>query len=285
MHDQAQKLRSLVSRLTPAVDSSSGARRVVLSGCKGGVGTTTLAVNLAVAAKRHVDRVLLIDANTMRGDVARLLRLQSRRDLDDVLLGRCSLREAILNGPADIRVIPRSGDGTQRMDQRLRKLDRHLQRISSRFDLVVIDAGCNPSTAELLWPFADHGIVVTTTDAVAVMDAYALLKMLAGKNGLAAKIGSIVNLSHQDALAQDIQRRLVDSCQKFLRLALEPLGTLPVDMHCRDSAAAGKPVVAWPSGTPSGTALEQIAAQIVPSRLVQAEGGVSSGSLNIAGVN
>ncbi len=262
MQDQAYKLRDLVSRTSPSShEAGRRAIRVVLTGCKGGVGTTTLAINLAVALHSHCERILLVDANEQRGDVAAMCRLRGRQDLDDALMGRSSLQQVMQTGPAGIQVAPRFGLRDGHAVSRLNQLDRHLESVAHRFDFMLIDAGCSPAVAEMLWPVATQAIIVTTTDAVAVLDAYALMKSQSRKNAL-TQVASVVNRSACDAVAVDVHRRLSESCRRFLQLDLEPLGTVPTDVHLTDAAASGRPVVSWQPGVASSVAMAQIAQRL-----------------------
>ena len=71
------------------------ARRVVaVFSPKGGVGTTTIAVNIAVAAaQKRVDRVVLVDLHLQFGGVATHLNLEPRQTLSDVIRDESALRE------------------------------------------------------------------------------------------------------------------------------------------------------------------------------------------------
>jgi flagellar biosynthesis protein FlhG len=239
--------------------------RIVLTGCKGGVGTTTLAINLATAAKQHFERVLLIDANTNRGDVGTMLRLQSQYDVDDVLAGDCCLQQAMVVGPAGIHVVPRFGD-RRPSTSRLRTLDRYLSQIGSRFDIIFMDAGCSQCSAEILWLLADRGIVVSTPDAVAIVNTYALLKALSRENALPPIVNSVVNQAPDDALADDVHRRLTESCGRFLHRTLEPLGSLRFDEHLRDAAITGRPVATPQANVASSMAIDAMVQLIADER-------------------
>ena len=72
MKDQATELRNIVSRTErdDVHDSLSSPYKIMIAGGKGGVGVTTLAVNLAVSLSEQGARIVLIDANLFRGDVA-----------------------------------------------------------------------------------------------------------------------------------------------------------------------------------------------------------------------
>jgi flagellar biosynthesis protein FlhG len=220
-----------------------------------------LAINLAVAAKEHFDRVLLVDADLVRGDIATMLQLHGRYDLDDVLAGNCSLQQAMVMGPAGIQIIPRLADRSH-ASLRLQPIKRQLSQLGNRFDLVVLDGGCSPAASEILWPLADRGVVVSTPDAVAVTNSYRLLKSLAQQHGLPPIVNSFVNCVDDEALANDVQQRLRQTCDRFLKITLEPLGMLSFDQCWRDASLADRPVVVGPASSDAFLAVQAMAALI-----------------------
>ena len=78
---------------------------MVVAGGKGGVGTTTIAVNLALALGRSGLRTLLVDADS-GGDAALLCRVEPRCTLADVLAGRRAVPRRSNRGPAGMQVLP-----------------------------------------------------------------------------------------------------------------------------------------------------------------------------------
>jgi len=71
-------------------------RTIAVTGGKGGVGKTTVAVNLALALAKAGQKVLLLDADTDLANVSLLVGLYPERTLADVIAGRCGLADAIL---------------------------------------------------------------------------------------------------------------------------------------------------------------------------------------------
>jgi pilus assembly protein CpaE len=97
---EALLLRFQRSKRKEPVVSADGltltqARRVVaVYSPKGGVGTTTIATNIAVtAAKRQPDRVVLVDLDLQFGGVATHLNLQASQTLADIVRDEAVLRE------------------------------------------------------------------------------------------------------------------------------------------------------------------------------------------------
>ena len=179
--DQATDLRALVRQVATAhAPVAARPRRIVVFGGKGGVGTTTIAVNLAVALAQQGQRSLLCDA--AGGDVALQCRLEPRHTLADALAGNRTLAQVLQPGPAGVQILP----GTRELvrwhetaEHAWNRLMTQLPSLSPRPEVVVIDAGSRPDPlARQLWQAADRVLLVTTVETAAIMDAYASIKLL-----------------------------------------------------------------------------------------------------------
>ena len=155
---------------------------LAVAGAKGGVGKTMLATNLALLLARSGHRTLLVDFDPGCGNVGVHLRLTAQRDLDDVATGTCHAIDALVDGPGGIRVLLGrsastllSGDDTAPRERALRAIDE----LGRDFDVVVVDtgAGIGPATLAVA-ERAELVLGVTTPDAAALTDAYALCKVL-----------------------------------------------------------------------------------------------------------
>ena len=95
---------------------SNRAMAFVLAGGKGGVGVTTLAVNLSVGLADQGARVVVVDADLYRSDVAVLCGIAERSTVEDVLIARRDVHEGSsrrLPGRVSRRIdaLPRIPDG------------------------------------------------------------------------------------------------------------------------------------------------------------------------------
>ena len=246
MIDQAAELRKLalqvVSEAVPAPGPAP--RLVVLSGGKGGVGVTTLALSLAVGLARRHRRVVLVDADLYRADVAKLCGLPERGTVVDVLTGRRTLAETLQDGPAGLQILPGAGAPVPRTDSSEiahRRLLRQITQLGGSADFVLVDAGNGGSeTTRRYWQAADVVLLTTTAEALSIMDSYATIKRLHNPAAPAA-LRLIVNQTADANVAADVHRRLNVSCQQFLACGVGYLGCVPPDAAVAAGVAAAVP--------------------------------------------
>src|SRR5262245_22931939 len=244
MSDQATELRRLISSESDrAASRDSGPRTLVISGGKPGVGATSLAVHPAELLAQDALRVVLIDADLYRADVAARCNLKATLGIGDVLAGRRSIHEVLIRGQAGLQVLAGTAASDIRAtlgERAIQRLLKQMQTLRPHADWLIVDAGNQPSefTARL-WSVADTVLLVTSPDAVAVMDTYALVKTLLSRHSLRRPLGLIVNQVAAEIAAADVHRRIDQSCRRFLGLSVEFAGWMPQAMAKRDRQSAG----------------------------------------------
>jgi flagellar biosynthesis protein FlhG len=268
MVDQAAELRRLVVRTVreTTTDAGPSPRLLVLSGGKGGVGVTTLAVNLAVALSGQDARVVLVDADLYRADIATLCGIDERGNVADVLAARRDIQEVLHRGPCGIQVIPglwAPGHPADYSEAAQQRLLRHLGTLRRCADLIVLDAGNGGNeVVRRFWKAADEVLLVTTPDSVSVMDSYATIKRLAGAEENPT-IRLVVNKAADRRVADDVHRRINVSCQRFLGFQIDRLGSLPLDENVELAAGATTPFTVNAPESIAAQAVDQMAAQLV----------------------
>jgi flagellar biosynthesis protein FlhG len=233
MSDQAAKLRTLKQNALPVVRAESSKLNIVaVTGSQAGVGTTTTAVNLGAVLADFGERVLIVDADQNRNDMlgAAGIRRNVENSLADVVAGKCGVMDAFVPGPLGTKLLVNSprrvaSKFTRHCQQRLLAA---LDAINNQFDVVVIDTGngLSPWTRRV-WLRSRLAVVVATTNESALMDAYAMLK-LGASDSIRPNVGVLVNQAINDSIAADVQRRLSNSCQRFLSLDVAALPSLPL---------------------------------------------------------
>ena len=247
MTDQAEELRLLVRMRATAGAAGPLAPLLVVAGGKGGVGTTTVAANLAITLARQGRRTVFADADLDHGGHALLSGIQHRGSVVDVLAGRQSVHEVLERGPCGIQVLSGAWAADELTSYSTTAQERfigELKHLAPHADVVVVDVGSgrNPFT-QRLWRAADAVLVVTTTEPAAVMNAYAATKTLAGAFDAspatrdsdtagrhaetAPVIYSLVNRTIDAAAADDVQARIATACRRFLALEIGAAGVVP----------------------------------------------------------
>ncbi len=258
MDDQAAELRQLVrQRATLGAPHRLVAPLVVVSGGKGGVGTTTIAANLAVALARQGRRAVFVDADLDHGGHARWNESSDHGTIVDVLAGRAGAHDVLQRGPAGIQSICgawASGEVSDHAPAAQDRLITELKHLAPHADLVVVDAGSSRTHfARRCWQAATAVIVVTTPDATAVMNAYAAIKTLARAESRGA-VHTLANCADDPREGDEIQDRITAACRKFLGTPCSAIGCIP---SFEDDCRTGD-VLVFPARSTAARALDRV---------------------------
>jgi flagellar biosynthesis protein FlhG len=241
MLDQAHTLRQLAqSAPTTARRERFSPLMIVVAGGRTGVGTTTVAANLGAVLADRGERVVLVDGAQPDGDLAQVAGVGPaiQHSIDEIISGGCSAAEALGPGPAGTLMLAqarvrREGLDTSRPAQQ--RLFAELQTLESDASLFVVDAGSGASPwMRRFWLRAELVIVVTSTEDLALLDSYALVKQNIGE-GVDADIRVLANQCQHDAMAGEAGGRLTNACQRFLSRTVRALPALP--RHAPDDMA------------------------------------------------
>ncbi|MBI4696167.1 MAG: MinD/ParA family protein [Gammaproteobacteria bacterium] len=223
----------MANEATQTVDPG-GTRVFAVTSGKGGVGKTTVSINLAVALAAAGRRVTLLDADLGLANIDVLLGLTPTRTLLHVLDGQCSLDEIMLEGPAGVRVIPATS-GVQRMADLTNRERAGLLYAFSQLqtppDIMIVDTAAGIAANSLQFCEASQEvIVVVCNDPASITDAYATIKVL-NQRTRRLRFRVLINMVHSNSEALDLFNRLLCVTERFLDVTLDLAGTIPYDQN------------------------------------------------------
>ncbi len=216
---------------------SGGGSMIALSGAKGGVGTTTLALHLAIEAAGHGRRVCLVDLDLQAGDIPNLLDLTHRRDISDLAeiaseLGGRALDDVLFVHRSGLRILLAPQEGERAEDINGRVARAILGAIKSRFDVVVVDCGSVVTeAAAVAVEMADRCVVVVTPDVLAMRAARRLIRLWTRLQ--VRKEEDVLLLLNRTSRASEVQPELA---RKIVRVPI-------ADVHVPASFRSFEPAV------------------------------------------
>jgi flagellar biosynthesis protein FlhG len=215
---------------------------IAIASGKGGVGKTTISVNLALTLALQEKKILLLDADLGMANTHFLLGINPQKSLEDVVSGKDKLKDIIIEYNQNLSFI--SGEGANLLN--LPKLDRlnlikEFDSISNDYEYLFVDIGAGGEENTMSFMAAcEKVIIVLTEDDTSFHDAYKLIKFSSQERNI-DKFGIIVNLCTSTKRAENYFKMLQQVTTKFLDVKLNFLGHVPLSQKIKNSINARVP--------------------------------------------
>ena len=250
MKDQAERLREMANQVRQQIEAEllqpHRSRVVAISSGKGGVGKSTLALNLALILCTQGKRVLLLDADMGMANLDIMLGMVPKYNLFHMIQGKRSLDEIIIPGPQGMSIIP-GGSGIQELANLpagdMKRLLVELGKLDNDYDYMILDTGAGISqnvTTFLL--AADDTIIITSPEPTALTDAYGLLKSM-NRASYEGKAHLVVNRVSDDSEGILVAEKLKTVAHKYLGVDLVDLGYIINDASVSEGIRQQQPFV------------------------------------------
>ena len=237
-----------------------GARVIVITSGKGGVGKTTTTANIGAALADKGHKVLLIDTDIGLRNLDVVMGLENRivYDLIDVIEGRCRVSQALIKDKRcpNLVLLP-AAQIRDKNDVNTDQMKELIYSLKDSFDYILIDcpAGIEQGFKNAI-AAADEAVVVTTPEVSATRDADRIIGLLEAAGIKSPRI--VVNRLRID-MVKDKNMLSVEDILDILAVKL--LGVVPDDETVVISTNKGEPLV-YKGDSLAAKAFKNIASRI-----------------------
>ena len=237
---------------------------IAVTGGKGGVGKTSVSVNLATALAASGKRVVLLDGDLGLANADVFLGLSPRYTLAHVLSGERTLDEILVTAPQGFQVVPAASGAADLANMGSSEhlgLVRAFSSLAARVDVMIVDTAAGISHSVLQFSqAAQHVVVVICDEPASLTDAYALVKVLSRSHGV-SRFRVVANQIRIPGAGAELFNRFERVTARFLDVVLEFAGEIPEDELLRRSVREQRPVFDAYPACPASRAFKKLAAR------------------------
>lgn len=230
---------------------------------KGGAGTTTFAVNLAISLHKQVEEdVLLIDGKLLFGHVPLHLNIRTGNSLTDLIphqgmLDKRLIRQVVVQHVSGIYVLPSplsifDGQGIRPED-----LFNVVQALQLEFPHIIIDAGSHLNENSVTFMDASNKILLVANPNIAALrDARQFMEVA---TSLSYPMDKIMLILYGAGKRLDIKQEEIENILK-----MKVFGIIPADGdQMRRSLNEGVPIVIMKPACPISRAYKKVAKRLI----------------------
>lgn len=226
----------------------------IVSG-KGGTGSTTATINLGASLAGFAKKTLIIDADIGIPTVGLMLGIEATKaTLHDVLTGVDSVKDAIYDGPNNLKVMPGSISLQSFLNVDPDNMVDVIEQVKDDYEFILIDSPTGISKTSLsVLSLADEVIQVTNPD-IASLAGSMKLKSIAESMHKQFK-GVIINRT--GVIGNEMTSERIENT-----LGLKILETLPEDVNVKNSVVFKSPIVIKYPGSPFSVGVNRLSAEM-----------------------
>lgn len=228
---------------TQSVKNDRSPEILCFSSGKGGVGKSSITVNLAAALAMQHKKVLVVDADLGLANVDILLGLNIKHTVQETIEHGVSLANILVECHG-FSVLPASSGVPEMANLAYEEqayLTSLLEQVIDDFDYVLVDCAAGLGES-VLWfnQWSHSNIIILTADPTSMTDAYALGKILATKYDKNS-FQLIINNVKSNKEGFDVYKNMVSVFKKFLNIEPKLLGIILTDHHVAQAIRRQRP--------------------------------------------
>lgn len=204
------------------------AKTISITGGKGGVGKTSVAVKLGKMWSEAGYKVLLLDCDYNLSNTLVKLSLPIKNDFEDLIAGRKDFKDCLQRH--DNLDILSGCNGSLDLYGKNIQIDRLILDVlvehENEYDLILLDCPAGLSREALsLNAYCDYRVVIATPDRSSLTDCYSLMKILNNVYGVSNNHLLVNKVTSQNQYKR-IVKSLSETVENFLSTRLNVVGHL-----------------------------------------------------------
>jgi flagellar biosynthesis protein FlhG len=230
------------------MSSKASTQIIGIASGKGGVGKTTVSVNLAVMLASMGKKVMLFDADLGLANAQLALGCRTPFNFSHVLSGEKTVKEIVIEGPMGVKLVP-GASGIQHMAS-LNQVEtagiiQAFSEIEEELDYFIVDLAAGLSDTVMTFLRAcQHRFIVLKNEPSSIADAYGTVKVMIQDYQL-----DNIALIPNGVFSQDEGERLYGSInsviQNFLGNRVDYLHSITQDEMVLRAIKASQPLVSF----------------------------------------
>ena len=241
---------------------------IAIASGKGGVGKTTIAVNLALTLIKMGSKVSLFDTDFGLANSHIILGINPRKTIRDVIKNNVSINEVIENGPGGLKFIS-GGNGLIDIlnieKNAIFQVIRALEPLEKVIDTLIVDTPAGASDNSILFSAAvDRLLIVLVAEPTSFLDAYTFIKAANIEKGI-RNFSVVVNMVENDEAGKKTFEKFHMITDKFLDVNVSFAGSIPKSMKLQQSIVKKLPIVLNKNAELEALAFKRLAKHIIKS--------------------
>ncbi|MDH4200963.1 MAG: MinD/ParA family protein [Spirochaetia bacterium] len=263
--------------VNPAVTKKT--RVITITSGKGGVGKSSVSVNLALTIAKSGKKVLLFDADLGLANINVMLGVIPKYNLYHVVKGSKKLNEIIIKTPEGLDLIAGASGYSILANLNITEREKLISEFEKLpyYDIMIIDTGAGVGANVIGFTLpADEVLVITTPEPTSITDAYGIIKSIVLQSS-DKNIKLLVNRVSSSLEAKKVLERVVNISNQFLNVKVDSAGYIFEDEFVSKSIRQQKPFILEYPKSKASACLQLVAGKILNQKVE--DNGDGSGSL------